>query len=368
MLLCKRMITGFNTDVQVEGQVYHVQTEDRGHDNPVLESLVYIGGTIVAKKMTPYADKLSEGADEKAIAALLKRQHQLIIAAIRAGRIDELIHWYAGHPGVLDRASPANGHDVVAPAAVNGPELAANGHNIVPPAVVNRPIITGAVLETPVASAPVANGPAANGSETAAPPAAKSKRNSGSHLKRASGKLPPLPPPSPPRAAAQPADRPASLRTTSMLGSPTRPEQPPPKPAAPAPHLTTEPRHTTSTARRATGTLDLDQVINEYLKRSNEQGKLDLKVITPSIFIAGKNVGLRVQVLFNATAEAEAVVTIKIIGTAFKPQVFIGRAGRDGVANFSLALPAFTAGTAAIVIEAQSNRGRGELKHLIRRA
>jgi hypothetical protein len=31
-------------------------------------------------------------------------------------------------------------------------------------------------------------------------------------------------------------------------------------------------------------------------------------------------------------------------------------------------LPSFTAGTAAIVIEAQSNRGRGELKHLIRRA
>jgi hypothetical protein len=153
-----------------------------------------------------------------------------------------------------------------------------------------------------------------------------------------------------------------------MLGSPRRPEGPVAKPAAPSSHFPNEPRQTTSTARRATGTLDLDQVINEYLKRNDEQGKLDLRVITPSVFIAGKSVGLRVQVLFNATVEAEAVVTIKIIGTAFKPQVFIGRAGRDGIANFSLALPAFTAGTAAIVIEAQSNRGRGELKHLIRRA
>ena len=66
--------------------------------------------------------------------------------------------------------------------------------------------------------------------------------------------------------------------------------------------------------------------------------------------------------------EPDAIVTVKVIGTAFKPQVFIGRAGADGFASFSLNLPAFSAGTAAIVIEAQSGRGRGELKNLIRRA
>ena len=76
----------------------------------------------------------------------------------------------------------------------------------------------------------------------------------------------------------------------------------------------------------------------------------------------------RINALRYEDLPPEAVVTIKIIGTAFKPQVYIGRAGRDGLANFSLSLPSFTAGTAAIVIEAQSNRGRGELKHLIRRA
>ena len=64
----------------------------------------------------------------------------------------------------------------------------------------------------------------------------------------------------------------------------------------------------------------------------------------------------------------DATVTVKIIGTAFKPQVFIGRVGRDGVANFSLTLPSFSTGTAAIVIEAQSGTGHGELKNLIRRA
>jgi hypothetical protein len=326
------MITGFNTDVPHEGQVYHVQTEDGGHDHPVLESLIYIGGTIVAKKMTPYADKLTQGADEQMIAGLLKRQHQVIIAAIKSGRVEELIQRYADQQKAFEK----------------------------PEAVVNK----------------------RDSKELKAP---KPKRNS-----KTQPALDPSEPaparPEPVLAKPQPrvvalAERPPVARTTSMLGSPRRPEPPQPKPVAaaplpaqPAPAVSVpipslaEARPTTTTTRRPTGTLDLDQVINEYMKRNNEQGKLDLTVITPNAFIAGKTVALRVQVLFNAMAEAEAVVTIKIIGTAFKPQVYIGRAGRDGIANFSLSLPGFTAGTAAIVIEAQSNRGRGELKHLIRRA
>src|SRR5215471_15196710 len=86
-----RMITGFNTDVQHGGRLYHVQTEDRGLDHPILESLVYIGGTVVAKKSTPYSEKVGQGATDEVIASLLKKQHQVIIAAIKAGRIEELI-------------------------------------------------------------------------------------------------------------------------------------------------------------------------------------------------------------------------------------------------------------------------------------
>src|ERR1700742_1208219 len=106
MLLCRRMITGFNTDVPHEGQVYHVQTEDGGHGHPVLESLIYIGGTIVAKKMTPYADKLTQGADEQMIAGLLKRQHQVIIAAIKSGRVEELIQRYADQQKAVEKPEP----------------------------------------------------------------------------------------------------------------------------------------------------------------------------------------------------------------------------------------------------------------------
>jgi hypothetical protein len=120
--------------------------------------------------------------------------------------------------------------------------------------------------------------------------------------------------------------------------------------------------------RIETKSLDVDQVIADYLKKNEEQSKLNVKVLSPDIFVAGKSIGLRVLVMSGAQAIPDAVVTIKIIGTAFKPQVHIGRAGKDGIANFSLTLPSFNAGTAAIVIESQADQGRGELKHLIRRA
>jgi hypothetical protein len=114
--------------------------------------------------------------------------------------------------------------------------------------------------------------------------------------------------------------------------------------------------------------LNLDDVIAEYLRRSLEQGRLELNVVSPNVFTAGKSINLRVKISYGAKPETEAAVTIKIVGTAFKPQVYMGHAGHDGIAAFNLVLPAFTAGTAAIVIEAQSMHGRGELKHLIRRA
>ena len=84
------MITGFNTDVEHGGVVYHVQTEDKGLESPLILSLVYSGGAILASKRSPYEDLIETGFDEAVLADRLKRQHRLICAAIRAGRVDEL--------------------------------------------------------------------------------------------------------------------------------------------------------------------------------------------------------------------------------------------------------------------------------------
>ena len=84
------MITGFNTDIEHDGVTYHVQTEDKGLDSPIILSLVYSGGTILASKRSPYEDLIAEGFSDEVLAERLKRQHRLICAAIHSGRIDDL--------------------------------------------------------------------------------------------------------------------------------------------------------------------------------------------------------------------------------------------------------------------------------------
>ena len=84
------MITGYNTDVEFEGVTYHVQTEDKGLAKPIILSLVYDRGTILASKRLPYSDLLEGDFDEGLLSARLHRQHKLICAAIQAGRIEDL--------------------------------------------------------------------------------------------------------------------------------------------------------------------------------------------------------------------------------------------------------------------------------------
>lgn len=84
------MIPGFNTDIEHGGITYHVQTEDKGVESPIILSLVYHGGAILASKRTPYDDLLATELDEATLAERLQRQHKLICAAIRSGRIEDL--------------------------------------------------------------------------------------------------------------------------------------------------------------------------------------------------------------------------------------------------------------------------------------
>jgi len=82
------VITGFNTDIKHNERVYHVQTEDKGVGNPYIESLVYVGGEILASKKTSYAEQLKTGVDDKWIGGLMEQQHRTMIAAIKRGRFD----------------------------------------------------------------------------------------------------------------------------------------------------------------------------------------------------------------------------------------------------------------------------------------
>jgi hypothetical protein len=86
------VITGFNTDVEFEGTTYHVQTEDKGLARPVIMSLIYNRGTILASKRTPYDDLIvDDEVDEVVLAERLNKQHRVICAAVKGGRLEDLI-------------------------------------------------------------------------------------------------------------------------------------------------------------------------------------------------------------------------------------------------------------------------------------
>ncbi len=304
MLFSSKMITGFNTDVPHEGHVYHVQTEDGGAGNPILESLVYIGGTIVAKKLTPYPEPLNEDPSHETLTSLLKRQHQVIIAAIKAGRIEELIR-----------------HSVKQQAESDAQETEQSG-NVTPPLDPQEP--------------------QGNGVQNGQPESVYALHEAPQKQQGLSDEVV------------------FSATDANTSSNPVRAEvRAPSSPRIPSPP---------GFSRGETAGLNLDQVLEDYVKRGAGQAKLEVRVLTPEVFTAGRAIGLKIQVTHEAQPDFDATVTVKVIGTAFKPQVFIGRVGRDGVASFSLTLPSFSTGTAAIVIEAQSGSGRGELKKLIRRA
>jgi hypothetical protein len=85
------MITGYNTDVRRVGVAFHVQTEDKGEGNPLIESLVYVGGQVVAARRSSYSELLADGKGEAEIVRLMERQHRTMIAAIKAGRFDRKV-------------------------------------------------------------------------------------------------------------------------------------------------------------------------------------------------------------------------------------------------------------------------------------
>jgi hypothetical protein len=75
------MIFGFNTDVPAKEGVYHVQTEDRGAKNPVVESIIYVGGKIMGRRRSPY----DAGETKERIEEMVRRQHKELVESIRAG-------------------------------------------------------------------------------------------------------------------------------------------------------------------------------------------------------------------------------------------------------------------------------------------
>jgi hypothetical protein len=85
------VLTGYNTDIEHSGTIYHVQTEDKGQSNPFVESLVYASGEILYSRRTPYHDLVEQEVDPQTVATIMERQHRAIVDAIGAGQLAQLL-------------------------------------------------------------------------------------------------------------------------------------------------------------------------------------------------------------------------------------------------------------------------------------
>jgi len=161
------MITGYNTDVRHGEVVFHVQTEDKGVSNPFIESLVYVGGQVLASKRASYAELLAAG-QEKEIVTLMDHQHRTMIAAIRHGKLDaKLASLTAGrqtgqHPTFETPSvsmQSVTGRMVVQPPP---PSSLESGETVARPgsAPVSAPVLSPVLAPTPTPTPPPAPAPA----------------------------------------------------------------------------------------------------------------------------------------------------------------------------------------------------------------
>ncbi len=315
------MITGFNTDVKHETKVFHVQTEDRGLANPVVESLVYVGGEILMSKKSPYRDLISgDHVDEKALREMMDLQHRRVIEAVRRGRLDK---------GKIGEAPPDWADDTLPSTEKVSPAALAAVHAILsaPPEPLpgdRRAPGKPARIATSAASPAFVPSPPAPAPPAVAPPA---------------GAAPP-----PERVAAAPPVKPAA--------------PPPPAPAAP-------PKPKSGAALRS-----LDQVIVDYLASEAASEHLEIALTADGDLVSGETVSLTVKASTSLTETplAGAHVSIRVVSTIRPPQIlFRGVTGADGVVKSVCVLPDIGTGNAALIIAASSGLGNNEIKQLIRK-
>jgi hypothetical protein len=284
------VITGFNTDVEYQGVTYHVQTEDKGLETPLILSLVYSGGAILASKRSPYDDLIAAGFNEQTLAERLQRQHKLICAAINAGRLDDLKRMSGRATGSISSAQAERPTQTVTEPA-------------------EAPRQTAPAAEHVPASEPVTM-------PAAAPPTVE-------------------PPPAPSSQPTQPPPPPVHIPALSS--------QPPQ--AAPPP------------------------VKAEAGQAETADAALHLGLLEERELRGGEFVTLRVR-LSRGTSEArdavpDATITLKILGTTFRPVISSARTDQDGIAIVFAALPRFNTGRAAILIRANVGGEEAEMRRIV---
>ncbi|HBO85099.1 MAG: hypothetical protein A2073_00575 [Deltaproteobacteria bacterium GWC2_42_11] len=83
------MQQGFNENIEHKGDVYHVQTEDGGIKKPVVTTIVFRGGAIIASRKTNYSDVIKFGRLDMVVKELMQEQHDRAVMDLKRGKFDK---------------------------------------------------------------------------------------------------------------------------------------------------------------------------------------------------------------------------------------------------------------------------------------
>jgi hypothetical protein len=297
------VITGFNTDIEHDGVVYHVQTEDKGLDTPLILSLVYAGGAILASKRSRYEDLIEAGFTDEALSERLSRQHRLICAAVHAGRIEDLKRMSAATAAELKQAATTD--SPAEPEILRGDE--------------EREMLEAERI------AQAEQDRLAREAEAA-------------------------------RVALEPDE---GFDVTQEIARPPRPSRPTrveiPIPVSPFPVIDEIP--SPDQRRTVMGAIP-----------GTDDG-LRITILGRQEFRSGDTPTLKVMVGLRAGSQelpiAKAAVSVKVLGTTFRPQIYSAKTQHDGVAVVTAQIPTFTSGRAAILIKAVASGKETELRRVI---
>jgi len=81
------MVTGINSDIDYNGKLYHVQTEDGGINNPIILTRIFCSGVLVTTRKTSYVYLLDMDGFKDVVENLMKEQHNEMIQEIQNGKI-----------------------------------------------------------------------------------------------------------------------------------------------------------------------------------------------------------------------------------------------------------------------------------------
>ena len=85
------MQTGFNTDIEYQNMIFHVQTEESGPQNPVVITHLFYKGAILSSRKTNYSTLLDPNNDIEKLKELMKQQHEKMIASLLDGECNHML-------------------------------------------------------------------------------------------------------------------------------------------------------------------------------------------------------------------------------------------------------------------------------------